>query len=88
MEQQQNTPQQQQNNTPPKKDVYAIRSYWLLLPISLGILAYILANSDCVISWHGILEKIGIEDKERFTRLFTWCTLATVTVLITKIIKR
>ena len=82
---QQNT--QQQSNTPPPKPIYQFRSFWLLTPISLGVLIYILTTSECVISWQAILEKIGIVDKARFTRLFLLCVIATAVVILTKLKK-
>jgi len=60
------------------------RAEWVLVPLCLVIMAYILHHVRAVLSWEQIMESLHLQDPERYTRLDT---LGLVGILIVATVK-
>lgn len=84
-----NARQQRLIRTPqePERPV-RFRFGWLLVPLSLLGMAYILHHIRPVISWDDVMEFLNVKNRERYTMLAILCLISVFIVAATKIIGR
>jgi hypothetical protein len=59
---------------------------WVLVPVCLLLMAYILHHIQPVISWEQIMESLHLEDPERYTRLGHLCLVGILVVAAARIL--
>lgn len=84
-----NTRQQRLIQTPqePERPV-SFRIGWLLVPLSLLGMAYILHHIQPVISWDDVMGFLNVKNRERYTMLAILCLVSVSIVAAAKIIGR
>ncbi|MHC4166160.1 MAG: hypothetical protein ACYSWQ_04320 [Planctomycetota bacterium] len=69
-EQQQPEPQPQQES--PR---YGLKPEWILVPLVLLGMSYLLKNTSSVITWDDVMNMMGVNNKERYSMLGQLCLL-------------
>lgn len=62
------------------------RVEWILVPVCLLLMAYILRHIQPVISWKQIMESLHLEHPERYTRLGHLCLVGILVVAAARIL--
>jgi hypothetical protein len=65
---QQQEPQQHQ-----ERDEHVFRISWLLVPIGVLAMWYLLSHVHPVLEWDSVMDLLRIHDRERYTRLAVLC---------------
>jgi hypothetical protein len=84
-QQQQPDPQPQQEPESPR---YGLKPEWILVPLVLLGMSYLLRNTSSVISWDHIMNIIGVRNKARYTQLGQLCLLLILVVGTYRIFRR
>ena len=83
----------QQNRTPPPRPQpgpqdqprYRLRIEWVLVPLCLLLMLYILSHIRPVISWQDVMNYLNVHNNERYTMLGHLCLIGILVVAAVKI---
>jgi hypothetical protein len=80
--------QQQTPQIPPRQEQprYVFRTSWLLVPIALFGMYYLLANIRPVLKWNNIMNILHVHNRQRYTSLGILCLIIIFIVAAAKII--
>jgi hypothetical protein len=69
---QDNRQQMNQRRTEPdqRKEDWQFNMAWILVPLALLGMAYLLHNSESSITWEGIMDLLNVHNRRRYTMLF------------------
>jgi len=76
-QQQQPDPQPQQEQQSPR---YGLKPEWILIPLVLLGISYLLKTTTSAISWDHIMQVLGVHNKTRYTQLGLLCLLLILVV--------
>lgn len=66
--------------------VWQFNTAWILVPLALLVMAYILKNVCSSVTWDDILDFLGVTNRAAYTRLFHLFLIITFIVAAAKII--
>lgn len=75
----------QQPQIPQKQEQLKFKIGWLLVPISLFGMYWLLSNIRPVLKWDDVMNILHVHNKERYTSLGILCVIIICIVAITKI---
>jgi len=64
------------------------RMEWVLIPLALLGMAYVLRNTSSVVTWEQIMDLLHVKNRERYTMLFHLCLALTCVVAAIRILGR
>lgn len=68
-------PRQEQESPP-----YGLKPEWILVPLVLLGMSYLLKNTSSVISWDHIMTALGVHNRTRYSQLGQLCLLLILVV--------
>ena len=85
----QQQPQQQELPQPPQeKDNHVFRVSWLLVPLGVLGMWYLLSHVHPVLEWESVMDFLNIHNRERYTRLAVLCLTLIFVVAAVRILGR
>ncbi|MFH1613783.1 MAG: hypothetical protein ABIG61_01685 [Planctomycetota bacterium] len=79
---------QQQAPPPQERDRHFFRVSWLLVPICVLAMWYLLNHVHPVIEWESVMDFLNIHNRERYTRLAVLCLTLIFIVAAVRILGR
>jgi len=80
--------QRQEPQPPQEKDRYVFRVSWLLVPLCILGMWYLLSHIQPVLVWEKLTDILRIENKDRYAMLFVLCLVVTFVIAVVRIIGR
>lgn len=80
--------QQKEPQQPQERDRYVFRISWLLVPLCILVMWYLLSHVKPVLAWGKLIDILRVENKERYAMLFVLCAVVTFIVAVVRIIGR
>ena len=81
-------PQQQVPQPPQEKDRHVFRVSWLLVPLCILGMWYLLSHVHPVLEWESVMDFLNIHNRERYTRLAVLCLTLIFIVAAVRILGR
>jgi hypothetical protein len=82
---QQETPPPHQREQPPR---YVFRISWLLVPLVIGGMWYVLSHTAPVLKWSDVMDFLQVHNRERYTRLAVLCLVLVFIVAVIRILRK
>ncbi len=70
----------------PQEPKRRFRMGWVLVPLALVVMAYMLSNAGSSLGWNQIMDLLQVRDRQRYTMLFHLCLTITVIVAAVRIL--
>jgi hypothetical protein len=85
-----NTQFQRQQPEPPQqeRDQYTFRISWLLVPLCILGMWYLLSHVHPVLEWEAVMDFLNVHNRERYTRLAVLCLTLIFIVATVRILGR
>jgi hypothetical protein len=71
-------------DTPPQRQP-EFRTEWILVPLALLGMFYLLHHIDPAITWEEVMNLLSVQDRQRYTMLFHLCLVLTCIVIAVRI---
>ena len=78
----------QEPQQPQERDRHVFRISWLLVPLCILGMWYLLSHIQPVLAWEKLSDILRVENKERYAMLFVLCLVVTFVVAVVRIIGR
>ncbi len=73
---------------PPPKPKKTLRPEWILGPLALLVMAYVLHHAHSVVTWDRVMDLLDVKNRERYTMLFHLGLAVTFVVAAYRILGR
>ena len=70
----------------PPEPRFRFNSAWIIVPLCLVGMFFVLSNISPSLTWDGVMEFLGIQDKKRYTSLFLLCLSLTFVISVVRIL--
>ena len=80
--------QQQEPQPPQERDRYVFRISWLLVPLCVLGMLYLLSHAQPVLEWKTVMDFLHVHNRERYTRLAVLCLTLIFIVAAVRILGR
>ena len=80
--------QRQEPQPPKERDRYVFKISWLLVPICLLGMWYLLSHVQSVLEWDAVMDFLNVHNRERYTRLAVLCLTLIFIVAAVRILGR
>lgn len=80
--------QQKEPQQPQERDRYVFRISWLLVPLCILGMWYLLSHVEPVVEWEKLTTILRVKNKERYAMFFILCLVVTFVVAAVRILGR
>jgi len=81
-------PSRRVTETPLPEPKRGFRMEWILIPLALFGMAYVVRNANSAVTWEQVMDLLHVKNRERYTMLFHLCVALTFVVAAIRILGR